>query len=407
MAWFRYTALDNRGEEIAGQLQADDISAAGLILRRRGLRPLELRQSREGSGFFGQNNFSDWLASQRTAKNSALTFFFRQMAFMLRAGLSITHALELARLQIGCSRLNLTLRLMQKDIESGLSLSASMLKHPAVFPSMAVNLVVAGENSGDLDAIMDRLAQHLDKKAALRAQMINAMIYPVIVVLAALGVGIFMVVSIIPKFTKFLLGKGKALPPSTQLLLDISDYVRANGLYMLEILIGLIVALLLIYQTRPGRLWVDRGLLSLPVLGTLMINGAMAQMSWALALLLRSGVTIFDALKITAQLLGNRVYVKTLQQASNSILEGRDIAGSINHPKIPPLVLQMIAVGENSGTLDKVLQELGLYYEKLMEIAIKRLSAMLEPAMILVIGGMVGFVYYAFFQALFSLVSRQ
>ena len=294
---------------------------------------------------------------------------------------------------------------MLKDIEAGQALSVAMSKHKAVFPDMTINLVVAGENTGDLDEIMERLAIHLDKKASLRAQMINAMIYPAIVVLAAIGVGVFMVVQIIPKFAKFLMGKGKALPPSTQLLIDLSYYIHKHGLLIIGSVAAFIISVLLVYQTRQGRLWIDQILLRIPVIGSMLITGAMAQLAWALSILLRSGVTVFDSMKITANLLGNRVYSDKLQDASSRILEGQDVASSIEHPMIPPLVVQMIAVGENTGSLDSVLQELGIYYEKLLEIAIKRMSALIEPVMILVIGSMVGFVYYAFFQALFSLVS--
>jgi hypothetical protein len=144
-------------------------------------------------------------------------------------------------------------------------------------------------------------------------------------------------------------------------------------------------------------LWIDSLLLRFPVIGPLLTVGSMAQMTWALSTLLRSGVTVFDALKIVSNLINNRLYSNTLSAASTKILSGRDMASSIYHRRFPPLVLQMIAVGENTGSLDRVLQELGSYYEQLLENAIKRLSAMIEPAMILVIGSMVGFVYYAFF----------
>jgi type IV pilus assembly protein PilC len=405
MADFKYSALDERGSEIAGQIQADDLAGAAAQLRQRGLRVLELRPGRKSAGFGGQANFSDWLASQRSVRLSALIFFFRQMSFMLRAGLSVAQALELAQAQVSSARLNLVLRLMLKDIEAGQSLSSAMRKHQQVFPDMAINLVVAGENTGELDEIMDRLAVHLDKKAALRAQTINAMIYPAIVMLAAIGVGVFMVLKIIPKFAKFLMGKGRALPPSTQMLIDISDYVRANGLWIIGGVAAGLMLVGLIYVTRWGRLQIDRLLLRLPVVGSLLVNGSMAQMSWALSILLRSGVTVYDALQITGNLLNNRVYADKLQEASGLILQGRGVATSISHPRIPPLVVQMVAVGESTGSLDRVLQELGIYFEKLLEIAIKRLSTLIEPVMILVIGGMVGFVYYAFFQALFSLVS--
>lgn len=404
MADFAYLALNNQGVEVRGQLQAEDIGTAMQDLRQRGFRVMELKPGRNKSGFLGQANFSDWLASQRSVSNTSLIFFFRQMAFMLRAGLAVAHALELSQAQMSSPRLNLTLRLMLKDIESGLALSAAMKKHPVVFTEMMVNLMVAGESTGDLSTIMERLAIHLDKKAALRAQMINAMIYPCIVVLAAIGVGTFMVVKIIPKFATFLLAQGKVLPPSTQMLIDISNVVRANGLSIIAILIGLLTLLLIIYQTPWGRLSTDSLLLRLPIVGNLLLTGSMAQMAWAMSILLRSGITVFEATRVTAQLLGNRVYSRQLSQCSEKILQGRDISRSLNHPQIPPLVVQMIAIGEGTGNLDNVLQELGVYYESLLAIAIKRLSAMIEPAMILVIGSMVGFVYYAFFQALFSLV---
>lgn len=405
MPMFSYNALNTSGAEVKGRLQAEDMSAAALTIRDRGLRVLEIKQGSGSTGFLGQENFADWLASQRSVSNASLMFFFRQMSFMLRAGLAVAQALELAQAQISSSRLNLVIRHMRKDIEAGQALSLAMKKHKDVFSDMATNLIIAGESTGDLDAIMDRLAIHLEKRAALRAQTINAMIYPIVVVLVALAVGIFMVTKIIPKFAEFLLAQGRALPPSTQNLIDISNFIREHGFSIIAVLIGLIVATLVLYQTAKGRMLVDSLLLRIPVIGGALVTGAMAQMSWALSILLKSGVTVFEALKISSRLIGNKVYSSQLEQASRKIMGGAEMSTSIQHPQIPVLVTQMIAVGEGTGTLDRVLQELGEYYEKLLEISIKRLSAMIEPAMILVIGGMVGFVYYAFFQALFSLVS--
>lgn len=404
MPAFSYTALDGGGNSFSGRLQAVDQAAAIGQLRQRGLRVMEIKQARQRSGFMGQENFSDWLASQRSVANSSLIFYFRQMAFMLRAGLPLADALRLAQAQISSPRLKLAIKRMQRDIEAGASLSATMKKHDDVFPDMAINLVMAGESTGELDVIMDRLALHLEKKAAVRAQTINAMIYPVIVMVAAIGVATFMVVKIIPQFGAFLQKQGKPLPPSTQSLLDISSYLRENGLWIIGGVILMIVSLLILYQTRDGRRWIDSALLRLPVIGKLLVTGAMAQMTWALSILLRSGVTVFDALTVTSKLINNRVYSDTLREGTDKILAGRDLAISIHHRQIPPLVLQMISIGEQTGSLDRVLEELGKYYQDLLEIAIKRLSALIEPAMILVIGGMVGYVYYAFFMALFSLV---
>lgn len=405
MPTFVYQALNRTGTELSGQMQAEDTSAVAQALRAEGLRIMNIKERRR-SGFLGQDNFSDWLATQRSVSTDALIFFYRQMAFMLRAGLPIAESLELAATQISSPRLNLALRKMLHDIQSGKTLSSSLRKHPEVFSDIAINLVVAGESTGELDVIMERIAIHLEKKSALRKQMINAMIYPVVVVLAAIGVAVFMVVAIIPKFAKFIQGRGKRLPDSTQTLIDGAAYIRENGLTIIGIAIALIILVLITYKTFKGRRLIDRLLLSVPIFGKLIIYGSMSQMNWALSILTRSGITIVEALKITSELIANRVYADKLRKASKSVTEGKDLTGSIHHPKIPLLVLHMLAVGERTGSLERIQQELAVYYQDLLEVAIKRLSALIEPAMILVIGVMVGFVYYAFFQALFALAGR-
>ncbi|WP_273150278.1 type II secretion system F family protein [Methylophaga thiooxydans] len=405
MPTFAYQALSRTGEELSGRMQADSTSAVAQALRTEGLRVLQIKE-RRSSGFLGQENFKDWLATQRSVSTDALIFFYRQMAFMLRAGLPLAECLQLAGSQISSPRLNLALRLMYRDIENGQPLSASLRKHRDVFSDIAINLVVAGESTGELDVIMERLAVHLEKKSQLRKQLINALIYPVVVVLAAIGVASFMVVAIIPKFAQFIQGRGKRLPESTQALIDGAAFLRENGFIILAVAIAVILFVFILYKTYKGRRIIDRVVLSMPVMGKPIVYASMSQMNWALSILMRSGVTIFDSLKITADLLANKIYSDKLKSASDNVMAGRDLASSIKHPQIPEIVTHMTAIGERTGSLDRIQQELGVYYQELLEVVIKRLSAMIEPAMILVIGGMVGFVYYAFFQALFALAGR-
>lgn len=405
MPTFAYQALSRTGEELSGKMQADSTSAVAQALRTEGLRVLQIKERRR-SGFLGQENFKDWLATQRSVSTDALIFFYRQMAFMLRAGLPLAECLQLAGSQISSPRLNLALRLMYRDIENGQPLSASLRKHRDVFSDIAINLVVAGESTGELDVIMERLAVHLEKKSQLRKQLINALIYPVVVVLAAIGVATFMVVAIIPKFAQFIQGRGKRLPESTQALIDGAAFLRENGFIILAVAIAVILFVFILYKTYTGRRIIDRVVLSMPIMGKPIIYASMAQMNWALSILTRSGVTIFDSLKITADLLANKIYSDKLKSASDNVMAGRDLASSIKHPQMPEVVTHMTAIGERTGSLDRIQQELGVYYQELLEVVIKRLSAMIEPAMILVIGGMVGFVYYAFFQALFALAGR-
>lgn len=407
MAEFKYIALDNSGKERKGSIQTLDANMAIATLKQQGLFVVKINDvdRQHGKGLGKEFNLSS-LNKYRSVSRTQLVFFFKQLSFMLRAGLPVLQALQLSQTQVSSGRLKLVIGEMITDIENGNPLSKAMEKHSDVFPVIAVNLMVAGESTGSLDTVANRLATHLEKKAALRAQTINAMIYPAVVVLAAMGVVIFLVWKIIPKFAQFLIGRGKKLPDSTQFLIDASDFALKYGLFFLVAFILAIVMLVLAYQTPQGRMKLDSFVLKIPVIGKLLSHGAMAELTWSLSMMLRSGLTAFEGMKICGKVITNRLISSRLYHASEQILTGRDIASSLKHPAIPDLVTQMTAVGEKTGTLDSVLQEVGTFYEEQLQTGVKRMSAMIEPALILIIGGIVGFVYYAFFQALFSLVSR-
>lgn len=406
---FSYIAVNASGAERRGNIVADSPRAATAELRAQQLFVTEIREA-AASGADGESGAVAGkafdLSEYRSVSGQDIVFFFRQLSFMLRAGLPVMQALQLSRTQVSSGRLKLVIGKMLADIEAGAPLSQAMKKHTQEFTSLMVNLVHAGENTGDLDAIMERIAGHVEKGLALKSMIINAMIYPAVVLMAAVGVAVFLVWKIIPQFEKFIVGRGKALPPSTQMLLDSSHFLRDNGLMIVAVLVAVVVGIIVTYKTHEGRLKLDALLLKLPVLGKLLTNGAMAQLNWSLATMLRSGLTVRDGLVITSGVVSNLVVSEKLKSAADLILSGRDLSGSVRHPAVPDLVVQMIAVGERTGTLDHVLQELGGFYEAAMQNGIKRLSAMVEPAMILVIGGMVGFVYYSFFQAMFKLAGR-
>lgn len=403
MPTFQYKALNNFGKETKGSAQAADARTAIANLRQQNIFVLEIEQDTDKKAGLSKELDLSGLSELRSVSTQELIFFFKQQTFMLRAGLPVLQALQLGRTQVSSGRLGRVIDQMIADIENGFPLSQAVAKHPKVFPPLAVSLISAGENTGELDLVMDRLADHLEKKAALKTQTINAMIYPAIVILAAIGVFIFLVIKIIPAFAKFFAGKGRGLPPSTQFLVDLSAFFVNYGLYVLAVMIVFIISLVLMYQTKEGRYKLHNLLLRLPVLGKLMTVAAMAQLTWSLSMMLRSGLTALDSLKITAKVIRNRVISDKIHSASDQILAGKDLSSSLQHPRIPTIVTQMIAVGERTGTLDNVLHQLGDYYEERLQLGIRRLSAMMEPALILVIGGMVGFVYYAFFQALFAL----
>ncbi len=406
MAKFKYIALTSSGKERKGSIQAVDAGIATSTLREQGLFIVKITdENKAGDGLAKEFNLES-LNQYRSVSRTQLVFFFKQLSFMLRAGLPVLQALQLSQTQVASGRLRLVIAEMVADIENGNQLSKAMEKHRGVFPAIAVNLMTAGESTGSLDIVANRLAIHLEKKAALRAQTINAMIYPSVVIVAAVGVVIFLVVSIIPKFAKFLLGKGKPLPPSTQFLIDASDFAVNYGLYFVAAFILGVIFLVFAYNTPVGRVKLDGFSLKIPVIGKLLLHGAMAEFNWSLSMMLRSGLTALESLKICSRVISNRLLSNQMNNAADQILTGKDLASSLKHPAIPDLVIQMTSVGEKTGTLDQVLQEVGSFYEEQLQVGVKRMSAMIEPAMILFIGGIVGFVYYAFFQAMFSLVSK-
>jgi type IV pilus assembly protein PilC len=407
MAKFKYTAINSAGKERKGSIQASDTNMATAALKEQGLYVIKINaEAGKAEGGLSQEfNFAS-LNKYRSVSKTQLVFFFKQLSFMLRAGLPVMQALQLSQTQVSSGRLRLVIDEMLSDLENGSQVSQAMEKHSDVFPTIAINLMAAGESTGSLDLVANRLADHLEKKAALKSQTINAMIYPSVVVIAAIGVVIFLVVKIIPTFAKFIVGKGRKLPASTQFLIDASDFALKYGLFFVAAFILSVIVLIMAYNTPLGRLKIDSFLLKIPVLGKLLSHGAMAELNWSLSMMLRSGLTAYDSLKVCGKVIANRLISTKLYLASEQILTGRDLASSLKHPAIPDLVIQMTAVGEKTGTLDLVLQEVGAFYEMQLQVGVKRMSAMIEPAMILVIGGIVGFVYYAFFQAMFSLVSK-
>jgi type IV pilus assembly protein PilC len=400
MANFKYLALDTAGKEKKGTIQAADSASATASLREQGLFVAQINAVSSSTKEFD-------LSRYRSISTTQMVFFFKQLSFMLRAGLPVIQALQLSQTQVSKGRLRVVLNEMITDIENGNPFSKAMGKHSDVFPPLAINLIMAGESTGALDEVSERLSVHLEKKAAIKSQTINAMIYPSVVMVSAIGVVVFLVIKIIPAFAKFLIGKGKKLPASTQFLIDVSDFALKYGLYIVALFIVVLMGLVIFYKTSQGRLVIDSLLLKVPVIGKLLSHGAMAEFTWSLSMMLRSGLTAYEALKICGKVISNRLISMKLTQAADQILTGKDLASSLRHPSaIPDLVTQMTTVGEKTGTLDLVLQELGSFYEHLLEVGVKRMSAMIEPAMILLIGGIVGFVYYAFFQAMFSLVAK-
>ncbi len=401
---FSYIGLNAQGKEISGQLHAENLAEARALLRGQGIHLLELQQGELDSHSLGDtwHAFWKWFRSGLSVRNSDLMLFYRQMQLMLGAGHTILEALEAAGKLASRPRLTMQLDRCAERIRGGSSFSAAISQERSTFPRIAVKLAEAGEASGELDSVFDRLAALSERRADIRRQLLTALTYPTIVLLIAIGVIAFLVTTVVPRFAVFLQSRGKSIPWAAKMLLDTADWLEQWGIFLALGVLGVIVALLIVRRIPPVRLVMDRLILKVPVLGSTLMAATMAQVTWTFGLLLKSRLTVMEALRTVTQIVGNASLNTALESASKSVLEGSSIAVAFDRPPIPHLVRHMSAVGERSGEMEGVMEALGKHYQKELDSRVKFLSSMIEPVLTLLIGGVVGFVYYAFFQAVMS-----
>ncbi len=411
MPAFQYTVLAPGQGRRQGTLEAADAAAAAAALRTQGLFVLRLvpqQQAAEETALLHRPvEPLDWLRRLRLPRRGFRTqdriFLLEQLALMLRSGLTLVQALEVAAAEADKPRLRRALEQVAEQLQQGRQFSQALAAVPGLVPQFVLRLVQSGEVTGQLEHVLGQSAEYLRRRAILRGRLASALVYPAVVVLVALAVAAFLVLKVIPKFATFFSRRGAALPWATQLLVDLSNWLAQYGLYVLGAVVAAGLALAAFRSTAWGRLRWDRLLLCLPVLGPVLTTAAMSQLSQTLGMLLASGLNLLEALQITAGVIGNRAVRRRVQEAAQGVLEGGSLAGSLRGRPVPELVPRMIAVGERTGSLGEVLEELGRFYDTQLQNHIRRLSAMVEPALILVVGLLVGFVYFAFFQAVIQM----
>lgn len=420
MPTFGYKAMSTDGREVSGALDAADARSAAAALRERSLYVLSLApggtsggapaargETRRSAGT-ATSPLADplrWVTRLRPITSADRVAFFRQLALMQRSGLTLIEGLRVVREQSSKARMADAVDRVMTAIQSGRTFTDALAQERRVFPPFAVKLVRSAEASGELDVVLERIAGFLERQAELRTNLLTSLTYPAIVVVASLSVAIFLVVQIIPRFSRYLTQRSVALPWSAQLLMDFSSWLSDNATTLITAFALLVGGLVAMWFWPRGRLVLDRVVLRIPVIGGVLMASSLATFGRTMGMLLRSGVSLLDGLRLARQLSGNRLIADRLHQAGEDILGGRDLAGALDPNVFPPAVTQIVAVGEKTGSLSEVLDELGDFYDRQLETAIKRMSALIEPAMILTLGVMVGFVYFAFFQAVFRLAT--
>ncbi|MGB7054241.1 MAG: type II secretion system F family protein [bacterium] len=379
--------------EIAAGSQADVVAA----LRQKKIIPtsIKIKEEKKGMGLFGAR------VSRR-----ALAVFTRQFATMLNAGLPLLSCLEIMAKQTESPALRRVLGEVRTDVEGGLSLADALRRQPKVFDNLYVNMVESGETGGALDVILVRLANYLEKSAALIRKIKGAMIYPVIILSVAIVAIAILLIFVIPVFASMFEGVGAELPTMTRLVVGLSNLMKVWTVPLVIILIAVFTILRRWHKTESGAKAIDPLLLKLPVFGGLLRKQAIARLSRTLSTLLSSGVPIIDALEITAKSSGNWLIEDAILKARTSIKGGENIADPLSKTAVfPPMVTQMIAIGEASGGLDEMLAKVADFYDAEVDQAVENLTAALEPVIMVVLGGVVGFIVISMYLPIFQLAT--
>jgi len=403
MAVYRWQGVSPRGETMKGEMEATSREAVMIRLRTQRIQPIPAQIKEKGKGL----EYEIKLPSIGPAvKARDVVIFTRQFATMINAGLPIMQCLSILGAQTENKAFAKVINAIRDDVESGNTLYEATRKHPETFSDLYTSLVQAGEIGGILDTILVRLATYLEKAAQLKAKIKGAMIYPAAIVMAAFGVTGILLIWVIPVFAEVFESFGSELPKPTQFVINLSNFVISKVMYLIAAPIIAVVALRYAYRTDGGRLAIDKFMLKVPVFGPLIRKAAVARFTRTLSTLVSSGVPILDALQITSRTTGNRVVEKAIIEARASISQGKTIAEPLIDSKVfPPMVCQMIAVGETTGALDSMLAKIADFYDDEVDNMVANLMSLLEPAVILFLGVVIGGLVVAMYLPIFRLGS--
>jgi type IV pilus assembly protein PilC len=399
MPVFVWVAQTKKGRKLKGEIDAANEAIALSQLKKRNFTVKKLKP--KPKDIFQNISF---LKPKVTKKD--LMVFTRQFSTMIDAGLPLVQGLTILAEQSENPTFKAVLKEITKDVEGGSTLAEAMKKHPKIFDSLFVNLVAAGEMGGMLDTILRRLAQFIEKAEKLKSQIKGAMTYPLVVVAIAIIVIAVILIFVIPVFEDMFKSFGSALPTPTQIVVNMSRFLKSNIHWVIIALMALIYGFKRYRDTAAGRKVTDSLFLKLPVFGNLLKKTAVARFTRTLGTMISSGVPILDALEIVAKTAGNVVIEEIIYEVRGSIAEGQTIAEPLSENDIfPGMVIQMIAVGEATGALDSMLEKIADFYDEEVDAAVAALTSMLEPLLMLFLGGSIGGLVIAMYLPIFGMAA--
>ena len=398
MPVFKYKAINNQGNTVDGTVDAESVKTANDKLKRDGFYPSSIDEIQKEQG----GKFSLF----QGVSTAELAISTRQFSTLISAGLPLEASLSTLSEQTEDKRLSQVLSQVREKVSEGGSLVNSLKDHKNVFSDIYISIVGAGEASGNLDVVLLRLADFLEKQASLRSKVRSAFVYPIFMFVIGSGVLAFMMTFVIPRITKIFEESKKALPYSTVILINTSNFITEYYYLIFIFLVGLAYILLRYIKTDKGKEQKDRLSLKIPIFGKINRMVILARVTRTLGTLLSSGIPLLDALRIGGEVSGNQVYINSLQNVSENVKEGTSLARPLEQSGVfPPMMTRMIAVGEQTGELEEMLNKVADSYDQQVETTLSALTSLLEPIMIVVMGGIVGFIVFAILLPIFDITS--
>jgi len=374
-------------DELARLLQKDQITITSIAPVKKGLKLPFLKREK--------------------VRLKELAVYSRQLSVLIDAELPLIQSMSILEEQQKNKYFRTVIRTIKADVEAGSTLNQAKRKHPKVFDDLYCNLVASGEQSGSLDVMLRRLAEYIERSVRLRAQVRQAMIYPTAILIFAVVVSIFLLWKVIPVFASIFIDLGAELPLLTAVIVKLSNFVQKNILFVFLALIGLFLAFRYYRNTTQGRWTTDRMMLKIPLFGALLYKVAMTRVTRTLSTLISGGVPMLEALKITSTTAGNVIIEKEIVDARKLVSEGKTMNEAFRESgRFPLMMLQMINVGEATGTLDEMLSKLANFYDEEVETSVAALMSIMEPVMLIFVGGLVGSLVVAMYLPIFSLISK-
>ncbi|MFC1627824.1 type II secretion system F family protein [Gemmatimonadota bacterium] len=398
MPIFTYTGGGSGGREVVGEIEAESLEKAQQILRSRKVANAKVKKKPTPLKIPG-------LGGDKKVTAGEVTQFSRQFATMIDAGLPLVQCLQILQDQAENPSMGKALKRITTDVEAGSTLSEAMAKHDKIFNSLFINMVAAGEVGGILDEVLLRISTYMEKADALKRKVKGAMMYPVVVFSVAMGASAVLLIVVVPTFVGMFEGTGVPLPMPTKVVILISEFLQSYIIYMVVIGIALFKLFKRYYATDKGEQVVDNLKMKLPVFGSLTQKSSVARFCRTLSTLLASGVSILEALDITARTAGNRIVEDALMEARSSIGGGETITAPLEESGVfPPMVMQMVNVGEQTGELDNMLGKIADYYDEEVDAAVDALTSVIEPIIIVYLGVVVGGMVMAMYLPMFDMM---